>query len=317
MNEFEIIKQFFSSKNKKVILGIGDDAAIIAPKKNKHISISTDTLNEGVHFLKNTNPYFLGWKSLAVNISDITAMGSIPEYALLSLSLPRSDKKWLSKFSQGLKACAKKYNVELIGGDTTKGPLSINITIVGNANKGAMLKRSSAQIGDDIWVTDEIGYAHLGLLQSQKKSPKEKMSNCFIKKSLEKFNKPLPKNLMLNFLSKHLHAAIDISDGFIADVSHICKSSKVGAEIYIEKIPMHKWFLENNKELMALTGGEDYEIIFTAPKKNRNVIQKYIDKNKLNSRIVGLITKDKKINLYLNQKKIKLPKIKGFDHFGK
>lgn len=317
MNEFEIIKQFFFSKNKKAILGIGDDAAIIAPEKNKHISISTDTLNEGVHFLKNTKPYFLGWKSLAVNISDITAMGSIPEYALLSLSLPKGDKKWLSKFSQGFKACAKKYNVELIGGDTTKGPLSINITILGNAKKGNILKRSNAKVGDDLWITDEIGYAHLGLLKSLDRLPKVKMSNCLIKKSLEKFNRPQPKHIMMNDLSPYLHAAIDISDGFLADLEHICKSSNVGAVIDVEKIPMHKWFHENNNQEKALTGGEDYEIIFTAPEKNRNVIQTYIKKNKLNSKIIGLIKKEKKISLYLNQTKISLPKIKGFDHFGK
>lgn len=154
-SEFEIIDQYFKKKMKQTLLGVGDDAAIIHIKKNREIVISSDMLVENVHFLKNTNPAHLGWKSLAVNLSDIAAMGAIPKWATLSISLPKINHGWLKEFSKGFFKCADQFGIDLIGGDTTKGPLTISITIMGEVKKNKSLLRSGAKINDDIWVTGD------------------------------------------------------------------------------------------------------------------------------------------------------------------
>ncbi len=312
MNEFQLIEKFFKQPKKNAILGIGDDAAIIPKNKKDCLLLSVDTLSIDSHFTKQSDPYYLGWKALAVNISDIVAMGGVPTFALLSLTVEDINKKWLSKFSQGIKACAKKYNVELIGGDTNRGSMSVSVTIIGDSPRKNVLTRSAANINDDIWISDEIGYAHLGFALS-KHGPT--MSNCLKKRALQAFLKPEPP---MNFIldnKKYMHAAIDISDGLVSELEHISVEQKLGAKIDVDSIPMHKWFKEHNNQELALTGGEDYQILFTANKKNRNKINNSLKKNKLKGGVIGTITNSKKVEFEHKGKLVNYKK-GGFKHFG-
>ena len=186
LKEFEIIKKNFQKGSASIFLGIGDDAALFEKNKDSYWAISQDTLNIDTHFLSNTNPENLGWKSLAVNVSDILAMGGHPKYALLSLSMPSANELWVKKFSRGFFKCAKNYGVELIGGDTTHGSLSISICILGEVLKSNVLLRANAKVGDDIWVTGELGLAALGLKYKKRKFdvPKALINKAII--SLEK-----------------------------------------------------------------------------------------------------------------------------------
>ncbi|MBT3826404.1 MAG: thiamine-phosphate kinase [Nitrosomonadales bacterium] len=310
--EFEIIEKFFNKKAIKAHKGIGDDAALIEKDGKTFWAISTDMLNEKVHFMPNTDPYKLGWKAMAVNVSDLLAMGASPMFALLSIALPKSNSDWLKKFSKGFFECGKKYNVELIGGDTTKGPLTINVTILGDVNKKNILLRSNAKIGDDIWVTGELGLAALGLKIIQKKI---NAPSTITKKSINALEKPKPNMLIIEKIKPFCNAAIDVSDGFISDLNHILIASKVGAHIFLKDVPMNKWIRKTEKEDLALYGGDDYQTILTAPKKMRSKIEKLLQKNNLELSRVGIITKDKKLHLSNNDKTIKLKK--GYIHFEK
>lgn len=310
--EFEIIEKYFNKKSKKAIKGIGDDAALFEKDNKNYWAISTDTLNEKIHFLSNTDPFRLGWKAAAVNVSDILSMGASPLFALLSISLPKPNSDWLDKFSKGFFACCKKYNLELIGGDTTKGALSISVTILGNVNKKNALLRSGAQINDDIWVTGELGLAALGLeIAKQKVITPSTLS----KKSLNALEKPTPDVTVIEKISLFCNSAIDISDGFISDLNHILVASKVGAKIFFQDLPINKWIRNNKKEDLALYGGDDYQTILTAPKKMRFKIEKLIHKNKLSLSRVGQITNIRKLVIDHYEKEVKLKK--GYDHFGK
>lgn len=311
-SEFELIKRYFTKKNRQTKLGIGDDAAIIQIQKNHELVISSDMLVEGIHFIKNTNPSHLGWKSLAVNLSDISAMGAQPKWATLSISLPKVDPIWLKKFSQGFFKCAKKFNIDLIGGDTTKGPLSISITIMGEIKKNKSLLRSGAQIGDDIWVTGELGNASMGLACLQRKL---KLSPTLKTKCIKSLQTPVPKVFFGLTLPRYAKSCIDVSDGLIQDLTHITKSSKVGATLFIEKIPCNAAIKTSKKYHYALNGGDDYELLFTAPKKYSSHIQKISKKTKIITTRIGVITNQPSISILDRHGKLVSFKNKGYDHF--
>jgi thiamine-monophosphate kinase len=246
--EFNIINEYFNWKisDKTIIAGVGDDCAIL---KNPHtLVVSTDTLNEGVHFFKNTSATHIAYKALAVNLSDIAAMGGDPKYFTLNLTLPIIDKNWLTDFSGSLKNLADEFNVSLIGGDTTKGALSITITIIGECEKP--IQRSGAQVGDSIFVSGALGGAKLAL-ESIKNSQKVSQS------ALKELYTPVPqvelgKKIIAN-------SCIDISDGLVADLGHILTQSGVGAVLQSKKIPI---FSGSNLEY-ALYGGDDYHLCWT------------------------------------------------------
>jgi len=292
--EFNVIEKFFK-KNTDVPLGIGDDAALIEKDKDHFWAIAQDTLNVNTHFLKNTNPINLGWKSLAVNVSDMFAMGAKPKYAFLSIALDIVENDWLKQFSQGLFKCAKEYGVQLIGGDTTRGKLSISIVLMGEVHKKFVLKRSNAKINDDIWVTNTLGLAAFGLknLKTQINCPESLKS-----KSIKALEKPTPTNITKNNFSRLFHAGIDISDGFIADLGHVLEQSKVGAIIQLDNLPINPWIKKNKYLDCALNGGDDYELILTADKKLRNQI--LAQSKKLNFQIynVGEITKSQDLHIH-------------------
>ena len=311
-SEFEIIERYFKKKMKQTALGVGDDAAMIHVRNNYQLAISSDMLIENIHFLKNTNPSHLGWKSLAVNLSDIAAMGATAKWATLSISLPKINHAWLKKFSKGFFKCADKFGIDLIGGDTTKGPLSISITILGESKKDEALLRSGAKINDDIWVTGQLGLASMGLanLQGQLKLPPRIKMKCI--RALEI---PTPKTFLGSYLSRYANSCIDISDGLIQDLRHILKASKVGASLLLNDIPCEKFIHTSKQYQFVLNGGDDYELLFTAAKKNRSFIKKIAKKTNTPVTMIGNITKKKALNILSEQGKSIKFNPKGFDHF--
>jgi thiamine-monophosphate kinase len=269
-------------------------------------------LVENVHFLKNTNPAHLGWKSLAVNLSDIAAMGAIPKWATLSISLPKINHGWLKEFSKGFFKCADQFGIDLIGGDTTKGPLTISITIMGEVKKNKSLLRSGAKINDDIWVTGQLGMASMGLASLQGKL---KLAPSLKVKCIKALETPSPKVLIGSHLSHYANSCIDISDGLIQDLSHILKASTVGASLLLNEIPCDQFIHTSKKYQFALNGGDDYELLFTASKKHRLSIEKIAKKTNTAISVIGVITQNKTLKIMDQKgKSISFDK-KGFDHF--
>ena len=263
MNEFELIKSYFNWPiiDSTIELGVGDDAAIFNLDSGYQLVVTTDTLSEGIHFFKDDSPENIAYKSLAVNLSDIAAMGAIAKYFTLAITLPKLDEVWLKKFSESLKETSSKYNVSLIGGDTTRGPLNITITMVGIVEKSKAIKRSGATNGDNIYVSGELGDAAFCLKKINEGGKPHKAE-------LIKFNRPIPR-LELGFALKDIASScIDISDGLEQDLSHIIKASKVGAVIDVQLLPlsqsMIKYIKHNDDWSLPLCGGDDYELCFTA-----------------------------------------------------
>ena len=310
--ENSLINQYFNLYKTKAYKGIGDDAALLKKDDNNFWAISIDMLNEKTHFLPNTSPFNLGWKSLAVNISDIYAMGGIPKFALLAIALPKIKEEWVKEFSNGLFSCAKKYGVELIGGDTTKGSLSISICILGVVPKKNILLRSNANESDDIWVTGELGLAALGLESLKNKI---KLPVSLRKKSISALEKPLLYTPIIKKLIKLSHAAIDISDGLISDLTHILEASKVGADIFLKDLPSDRWLKKNKLFDTILCGGDDYQLLFTAPKKNRNKINSIKKISSIKLTRIGTIKKNKGFNIINYDGEFYKIKKGGFNHF--
>jgi thiamine-monophosphate kinase len=310
--EFSLIDKYFNLHKTKAYKGIGDDAALIKKDTNHLWAISTDMLNEKTHFFQNTNPFNLGWKALAVNISDIYAMGGVPKFALLAIALPKVKENWMKEFSNGLFSCAKKYKVELIGGDTSKGPLSISICILGEVLKKNILLRSNAKKEDDIWVTGELGLAALGLAKLKSKI---ELPQSLSKKAIRALEKPMLHSSIIKSMGRLSHSAIDISDGLIADLTHILEASNVGANIFLKDIPMSTWIKKNKLFDIGLSGGDDYQLLFTAPKKNRNKINLISKIPSIKLVRIGSIKKDKSLNIIDHKGMLYKLKKRGYDHF--
>ena len=268
LNEFELITRYFARQpvaRPDVALGIGDDAAVLDVPPGQQLVVSTDMLVAGVHFPENTDAVSIGHKSLAVNLSDLAAMGATPAWYTLNLSMPQADPGWLEGFCQGMFALAVKHDAALVGGDTTRGPLTIGIQIMGLVPHDQALKRAGARPGDRIYVTGLLGEAALGLrvTQGQLKLPDEYLANV-----LTQLNRPLPRvpaGLKLRGLAS---ACIDISDGLAADLGHILAASNVGARIYLKRLPLSLAYdaaFEQVGWQVALAGGDDYELCFTIP----------------------------------------------------
>ncbi|MEQ1533526.1 MAG: thiamine-phosphate kinase [Sideroxydans sp.] len=270
MSEFDLIQTYFTRPTPSAELGVGDDAALVRISEGKELAISTDMLVSGTHFFADADPFKLGHKTLAVNLSDLAAMGAVPRWATLSLSLPTIDDEWLKKFSEGFFALADDNGVELIGGDTTRGPLNLCVTIMGEVPCGKALRRDGAQVGDDIWVSGKLGQAALGLanLQGKIKFYGEVRDAC-----LKALHQPQPRVALGLALRGIAHSAIDISDGLLADLGHILARSQVGAEVEATLIPCVDDGVEEDVALnCALSGGDDYELCFTASESQRDVL---------------------------------------------
>jgi len=267
-SEFSIIEKYFNHskvKRKDVLLGIGDDCALLKVPENQILAVTIDTLVSGVHFFENTPAYDLGYKSLAVSLSDLAAMGALPAWVTLAITLPKIDENWLNDFCTGFFDLAKEFNVELVGGNTTRGPLTITTQAHGFLPKDHALTRSGTKVGDAIYVTGTLGDSGLALEMLLNKI---KVSENYREILLQKLNRPHPRVSEGLSLLKLANSAIDISDGLAADLSHILEKSQVGATIYVDDLPLSQ-ALQNSVPMetalkLALSSGDDYELCFTS-----------------------------------------------------
>ena len=281
MGEFDLIATYFKRPARQAVLGVGDDCALLQPAPGTQLAISSDMLVEGRHFLSTVSPQRLGHKALAVNLSDLAACGATPRAFTLALALPRVDTEWLAGFSKGLFALAKAHGCELVGGDTTQGPLNICITVLGEVpvvnGKSQALLRSGAQVGDDVYVSGNLGDARLALevFRSHQQVPADVFELARLR-----MEQPTPRVALGQALRGIAHAAIDVSDGFLGDLGHVLKASGVGAcidtEVAINLLAARAYstwatalfdpHVDDLKVLQwVLAGGDDYELIFTAP----------------------------------------------------
>jgi len=268
ISEFSLIDKFFKQKkhlNEHTHLGIGDDCALLSIPTGYELAITTDTMVENVHFFADADPAQLGHKLLAVNLSDLAAMGAKPISVTLALTLPRVDENWLRQFSNGFLELATQFSVDLIGGDTTQGALTLTVQAMGIVPKRQALKRSTAQIGDAIFMTGNLGDAGLGLKIKQGYRYQDAQA------ALERFHTPMPQIDTGLALRGVASACIDISDGLLSDLGHILKQSGVGAYIEWEKLPLSSsvkaYIAQTGDTLMPLISGDDYELCFTVPKQ--------------------------------------------------
>ena len=317
MSEFDLINQYFktaTADRDDVLLGIGDDCAILTVPEGKQLAVSTDTLISGVHFPENTSAEDIGYKSLAVNLSDLAAMGATPAWVSLAISLPEINHQWLADFINGFKFLANEFNLSLIGGDTTCGPLSITVNITGFVEPSTAIKRSGAKTGDLIFVSGTLGDAVIGLDAVLN----NKIITSDIHTCLTRLNRPTPAIHIGKLLTNIATSAIDISDGLVADLTHICKASSVGANIYLERIPLSQSLLAiyNNQPnwMSIVSGGDDYELCFTCPPEKKAELEKTMSKHNLKITHIGEITNSHDINFKLNNQNIDINK-SGYNHF--
>ena len=267
-NEFALIEQYFVRPTPSAVLGPGDDCALVQPTPGKQLAVTTDMLVAGTHFLADTNPRNLGWKALAVNLSDLAAMGAIPRWVTLAGAMPAVDEAWIAGFADGFFDCAQTFGVDVIGGDTTRGPLNLCITAMGEVEPGRALRRDGAQIGDMIWVSGRPGLAALGLAHLQGKIA---LPEPWPRLCVGALEKPRPRVALGQALVGIASAAIDVSDGLLADLGHIAERSGCAAAVKLVQLPHLPKGKEYDADLRRialecqLAGGDDYELCFTAP----------------------------------------------------
>jgi thiamine-monophosphate kinase len=266
MTEFDLIRHYFTRATPSALLGIGDDAALLQVGAGNVLAVSTDMLVSGTHFLSDADPYMLGHKTLAVNLSDMAAMGATPRWTTLAIALPSLDEVWLERFSAGFFALADQYGVELAGGDTTRGPLNLSVTIFGEVPAQQALRRSGAQIGDEIWVSGVLGDAALALahLNKQFVLTADEFASC-----APALHQPQPRVALGMALRGIASSAIDVSDGLLGDLGHILDASQMAAEIDFAQLPVSAVLSAYLQQPLArkcvLSGGDDYELCFTSP----------------------------------------------------
>ena len=318
MNEFEIIRDYFSGQppvRADVILGIGDDAAVLQVPADRQLVMSTDMLVSGIHFPDNTDPESIGHKALAVNLSDLSAMGATPAWFMLNLSLPRADPLWLEGFCKGLFALAQHHGVQLVGGDTTRGPLTIGVHICGFVPRGQALTRAGARLGDRVYVTGALGDAAIALrlVQGTLSVPEEYRANV-----LERLNRPQPRVAAGLGLRGLASACIDISDGLAADLGHILTASAVGARIDLRRLPLSPAYdgaFERHGWELALAGGDDYELCFTLPPEREPAFRRASARFGVSCAYIGDIEAEPGLRMIADAGQPYVLKRAGHDHF--
>lgn len=317
--EFDIIQNCFASQaiqHDDVKLGIGDDAAVLATPAGKELVIAIDTLVAGVHFPHQTPAQDIAYKALAVNLSDLAAMGASPAWFTLALTLPESNEQWLYDFSSGLFELANRFHLPLVGGDTTRGPLTVTVQIAGYVAPGKALTRSGAMPGDAICVTGTLGDGAAGLKKFQQQNIAEKNSVL-----LNKLFRPEPRIAAGRLLSAKASACIDISDGLYADLNHMMQQSGTGARLALECLPLSEEFsefIEDESEQwsLALCGGDDYELCFCVPPEMLEALSTAM--NTINCRMtkIGEVEQAAEIRIFKGEQEIDNDRIKtGYQHF--
>ncbi len=270
MSEFDLIRRYFTRPTPNTVLGVGDDAALLQPVPGNLLAVSTDMLVSGTHFFPDADPFLLGHKTLAVNLSDLAAMGAVPRWATLAISMPSEEAAWLERFSAGFFALAEQHGVDLVGGDTTRGPLNLCVTIFGEVPAPQALRRDGAKAGDDVWVSGQLGDAALALAHMQ---GRVKLDDAEFAACAARLHQPQPRVALGLSLRGIASSAIDVSDGLLADLGHILEASHVGTEIGFEAVPMSPWLREHAQQRLALCGGDDYELCFTVPVARRKEVE--------------------------------------------
>jgi len=325
--EFELIERYFTgcgSERDDVVLGVGDDAAILSLPAMHELVVSTDTLVAGIHFLPDVDPCSLGHKALAVNLSDLAAMGARPAWVTLALTLPQVDEAWLAAFSQGFSALAHQHGVQLIGGDTSSGPLSITVQAMGFVEKGRAWRRDATQPGDLIYVTGTLGDAGLALqaIQQQLAFPQHERDEI-----ISRLEKPTPRIVEALALNGLVNAAIDLSDGLLSDLGHILKQSDVGAVIEQGQLPLSAAFCACQQNEMAaqlsdecwqmlpLSAGDDYELCFTVEPQKRAEVESLLLAQGIDACCIGVIDAESGLRCVQENGELFHTDKVGYEHF--
>lgn len=301
MNEFQLIQQFFQREQAEnpaagVVLGIGDDCALLQLPAGKQLAVSVDTLVAGVHFPADAEPELIAERALRTNLSDLAAMGAEPLWFTLALTLPQADEEWLRSFSRGLFRCAREFGIALVGGDTTSGAFSITIQVMGALESHQAMRRDGANIGDFVLVTNFLGDGAAALAAIQHKIAFSEEHSDYLH---ERFYRPTPRLESSQLIRELASAALDISDGLVADLQHICDASDVGAVIDVENVPLSPAVLSLNNSAQAyewaLSGGDDYELCFTASPDKMPDIAMLIAQGKLQATVIGEVIAGNKV----------------------
>ncbi|MDI9818164.1 MULTISPECIES: thiamine-phosphate kinase [unclassified Legionella] len=316
MNEFSLIDTFFKTAGaarNEVVYGIGDDAACLTVPQDCQLLVSTDTLVADVHFLSSWDAYDIACKAVMVNISDMAAMAASPCWLSLALTLPELNTAWLTRFSQGLDDSLNQYNIALIGGDTTRGPLSMTLTIHGLVPQGKSVRRTGANPGDKIYVSGELGAAALAVNALERPDINQVERRAL----MQKLQHPQPRVDLATILQTHASAAIDISDGLSADLNHICVASGVGACLLESAIPVHP-LVEKYQGVhavdFALRGGDDYQLCFTVPQEEEQLLLSALSRIKASCYAIGVIEKEAGLRMKRGDK-INTLIPHGYSHF--
>jgi len=317
MSEFDLIDLIRSRSAKNphqdVELGIGDDAAVVQVSPGLRMVACADTLLEDKHFFAGTDPQYIGHKALAVNLSDLAAMGAKPRWALLCLSLPRADRVWLTSFIDGFFELADRYQVALIGGDTVQGPLSVTVQLLGEINSHHIMSRSAAQAGDDIWVSGSLGDAACAVERIKNGQPCPQALSV-------RLNQPQARVALGQSIATFANACIDLSDGLSSDLRHVLSASQCGANVHLDRLPLSDVLLSecdvNQARMFALTGGDDYELCFTSRPENREQIKTQAKSLGVAVRIIGEIVAQPGLSWYKDGQIDPSIISKGYQHFG-
>lgn len=316
MGEFKLIRRFFDRQPvRRAELGIGDDCALIpSPQGTREgLAISTDMLVAGRHFFVDVEPRSLGYKALAVNLSDLAAMGAAPRAFTLALALPQADEAWLQAFAGGLFELADRFGCELIGGDTTRGPLTICITVFGDCPMDSALRRDHAEPDDDIWVSGELGAASFAVNERYAGRPLP-ATHAAVRRA----EWPTPR-VELGLSLRHLaRAAIDLSDGLAGDLAHICERSRLGAELWLDALPADAGLghlPKAQQQALALAGGDDYELCFTAAAENRTAIEALAARHQVRLTRIGQMVSGERVKVMDSRGQVVHADIRSFDHF--
>jgi thiamine-monophosphate kinase len=316
IGEFEIIARYFTrpTTDSDVVLGIGDDAAVLAV--DGLVAATVDTLVAGVHFPDGMAPHLLGYRLMAVNLSDLAAMGARPRWCTLALTLPSADEVWLDGFSRGLFEHAERYAISLVGGNLTRGPMNLTLQLLGTVEKAKMLIRGGGHVGDDIYVTGTLGDSSAGITLITERTAAPQGSAAAALK--ERFYRPVPRVGAGLALGPLATAAIDISDGLLADLGHICKASGCGASIDVEHVPLSAELLSlfppQEALAHALGGGDDYELCFTAPPSRAAQIETALEATGTPARRIGQLVAGQAVVCRRDGEPF-TPAVRGYRHF--
>ena len=293
LSEFELIRRYFTHRARGAVLGVGDDAALLRVRRGMQLAVSADMLVAGRHFDPAADPRRLGHKALAVNLSDMAAMGATPRWVTLALALPVADARWLAAFARGFMDLARRHQVDLVGGDTTQGPLNICVQVMGEVPAGMALRRDGARIGDDVWISGTPGDAALALAidcgECRALPPRDR---SYVRARLDA---PTPRLSLGVALRGVARSAIDVSDGLVADLGHICEQSGVAARVELARLPrspaMQRFRPHGVADQAALTGGDDYELCFTAGAGRRAALAALSQRLKLPLTRIGQVVR--------------------------